>query len=180
MGVGPCDALRQLLLHRDSRRSVKAVFLAHFPVQENGGVPASPLASSAMSMAFLRDTMGVNTSNAAVCVDLWPHILDANNAGEPSAAKSAKRAGAGAPSALKRGMRPAGGLGHHALDNNSPKRSSSRSLSCTYTPLLNRRIVTGDAATLHIVACAQAPSQGGTCHDALPRHSVTFDQKICN
>ena len=84
MGVGPCDALRQLLLHRDSRRSVKAVFLAHFPVQENGGVPASPLASSAMSMAFLRDTMGVNTSNAAVCVDLWPHILDANKGG-PSA-----------------------------------------------------------------------------------------------
>ncbi|XRB17133.1 F-box domain-containing protein [Pseudoscourfieldia marina] len=75
--------MRQLLLHRDSRRSVKAVFLAHFPVQENGGVPASPLASTARSMAFLRDTMGVSDANA-VCVDLWPHILDANKGG-PSA-----------------------------------------------------------------------------------------------
>ena len=34
-------------------------------------------------MAFLRDTMGVSDANA-VCVDLWPHILDANEGG-PSA-----------------------------------------------------------------------------------------------
>ena len=73
LAPSPCDALRQLLLHRASRRRVKAVFLAHFPVPENGGVPTSPLASTARSMAFLRDTMGVSDANA-VCVDLWPHM----------------------------------------------------------------------------------------------------------
>ena len=46
-----------------SWRRVKAVFLAHFPVPENGGVPASPLASSARSMVFLKNTMGVDTSS---------------------------------------------------------------------------------------------------------------------
>ena len=53
LAPSPCDALRQLLLHRASRRRVKAVFLAHFPVPENGGVPASPLASIATGGAWL-------------------------------------------------------------------------------------------------------------------------------
>ena len=46
-------------------------------------MPASPLASTARSMAFLKNTMGVSDANA-VCVDLWPHVLKADKGG-PSA-----------------------------------------------------------------------------------------------
>ena len=62
LAPSPYHYLRELVLNRNSHRRVKAVFLAHFPVQEKGGVPASPLASSAPSMVFLKNTMGVNTS----------------------------------------------------------------------------------------------------------------------
>ncbi|XRB02158.1 hypothetical protein NFJ02_13g15120 [Pycnococcus provasolii] len=65
LAPSPCHALRGCANSSSTATRTeikKAVFLAHFPVKEKGGVPASPLASSAPSMVFLKNTMGVNTS----------------------------------------------------------------------------------------------------------------------